>query len=254
MRPSGWPPAGRPGPVLVDIPKNVQMSPRAAINSPNGKPSHLALSTCSVKGDVEEHHSKPWSPLMEKAKKPDLLHRRRRDQLRSGSPRQLLRDLVEGDRLSLITSTLMGLGAYPASDKQFLGNARDARSPMRPIWRCMTADLMIICVGARFDDRITGRLDAFSPGLEEDRTSISTRPRFNKNVPRRCADHRRRRAMFWRIGPQASGKARGRKTDAANIKEWQVADRANGVQGRLPGLQTFQREDHQATARAEKAL
>ena len=78
------------------------------------------------------------------------------------------------------TLTLMGLGAYPASDPQFLGmlgmhGTYEANLAMHG------CDLMIE-IGARFDDRVTGRLDSFSPGSTQDPRSTSTPSSINKNV------------------------------------------------------------------------
>jgi acetolactate synthase-1/2/3 large subunit len=78
-----------------------------------------------------------------------------------------------------ITSTLMGLGAYPASDRQWLGmlgmhGTYEANLAMHD------CDVMV-CVGARFDDRITGRLDAFSPGSKKIHIDIDPSS-INKNV------------------------------------------------------------------------
>jgi acetolactate synthase-1/2/3 large subunit len=89
----------------------------------------------------------------------------------------LLRQLVRMTGFP-ITSTLMGLGCYPASDKQWLGmlgmhGTYEANMAMHD------CDVMI-CLGARFDDRITGRTDAFSPGSKKIHVDIdprrSTRP------------------------------------------------------------------------------
>jgi acetolactate synthase-1/2/3 large subunit len=90
----------------------------------------------------------------------------------------LLRELVRLTGFP-ITSTLMGLGAYPASDKQWLGmlgmhGTFEANLAMHG------CDLMI-CIGARFDDRITGRLDAFSPGSRKIHVDIDPSS-INKNV------------------------------------------------------------------------
>ena len=91
---------------------------------------------------------------------------------------QLLREFV---RLTgyPITSTLMGLGAYPASDKQWLGmlgmhGTYEANMAMHD------CDVMIN-IGARFDDRITGRLDAFSPGSKKIHVDIDPSS-INKNI------------------------------------------------------------------------
>ena len=89
-----------------------------------------------------------------------------------------------------ITSTLMGLGGYPASDKQWLGmlgmhGTYEANNAMHD------CDVMI-CIGARFDDRITGRLDAFSPGSTKIHVDIDPSS-INKNVHGRYPDRRRLR-------------------------------------------------------------
>jgi acetolactate synthase-1/2/3 large subunit len=90
----------------------------------------------------------------------------------------LLRELVQLTGFP-ITSTLMGLGAYPASGKAWLGmlgmhGTYEANNAMHD------CDLMI-AVGARFDDRITGRLDAFSPGSKKIHIDIDPSS-INKNV------------------------------------------------------------------------
>ena len=90
----------------------------------------------------------------------------------------LLRELAELTG-SPVTSTLMGLGAFPASDPQWLGmlgmhGTYEANNAMHD------CDVMI-CIGARFDDRITGRLDAFSPGSRKIHIDIDPSS-INKNV------------------------------------------------------------------------
>ena len=91
---------------------------------------------------------------------------------------QLLREFVRLTGFP-ITSTLMGLGAYPASDKQWLGmlgmhGTYEANLAMHD------CDVMI-AVGARFDDRITGRIDAFSPNSQKIQIDIDPSS-INKNV------------------------------------------------------------------------
>ena len=91
---------------------------------------------------------------------------------------QLLRELVELTGFP-ITSTLMGLGAYPASGENWLGmlgmhGMYEANMAMHD------CDVMI-CVGARFDDRITGRLNAFSPNSKKIHIDIDP-SEINKNV------------------------------------------------------------------------
>jgi acetolactate synthase-1/2/3 large subunit len=91
----------------------------------------------------------------------------------------LLRELVELTGFP-ITSTLMGLGAYPASGKNWLGmlgmhGSYEANMAMHD------CDVML-CIGARFDDRITGRINAFSPGSRKIHIDIDPSS-INKNVP-----------------------------------------------------------------------
>ena len=91
---------------------------------------------------------------------------------------KLLRELVEATGFP-ITSTLMGLGAYPASGKNWLGmlgmhGTYEANMAMHD------CDVML-CVGARFDDRITGRIDAFSPGSKKIHIDIDPSS-INKNI------------------------------------------------------------------------
>ncbi|CDO47131.1 acetolactate synthase [Bartonella henselae] len=146
--------SGRPGPVLVDIPKDIQLAsgvyraPQVLVSrhfSPQLKRNIEAIE-CAVS-------------LLEEAKRPVIYSGG--GVISSGLQAvQLLRDLVQlGD--FPITSTLMGLGAYPASGKNWLGmlgmhGTYEANMAMHD------CDVML-AVGARFDDRITGRLDAFAP-------------------------------------------------------------------------------------------
>ena len=108
---------------------------------------------------------------------------------------RLLRELVEITGFP-ITSTLMGLGAYPHSGKNGLGmlgmhGTYEANLAMHG------CDLMIN-IGARFDDRITGRIADFSPDSVED--PYRYRPVVDQQErPRRYPDPRRCRAMCWRI-------------------------------------------------------
>ena len=78
-----------------------------------------------------------------------------------------------------ITNTLMGLGAFPARTSS--SSACSAcTAPTKPIWRCIECDVMIN-IGARFDDRVTGRLDAFSPKSKKIHIDIDPSS-INKNV------------------------------------------------------------------------
>jgi acetolactate synthase-1/2/3 large subunit len=146
--------SGRPGPVLIDVPKDVQFAdgtytPPAAIHAKRYNPQ--------VKGDIDAITE--LVALMETAERPVFYTGG--GVINSGpAASQLLRELVDSTGIP-VTSTLMGLGAYPASGKSWLGMLG-----MHGLYEANLAmhdcDLMI-CVGARFDDRITGRVEDFSP-------------------------------------------------------------------------------------------
>ncbi|TCT08336.1 acetolactate synthase large subunit [Tepidamorphus gemmatus] len=163
---------GRPGPVLVDIPKDIQLSV-----GPYVGPKNIEHKTYKprVKGDLEAIRAAV--DLMAGARKPVFYTGG--GVINSGpEASQLLRELVRMTGFP-ITSTLMGLGAYPASDKQWLGmlgmhGTYEANMAMHD------CDVMI-CIGARFDDRITGRLDAFAPNSRKIHIDIDPSS-INKNV------------------------------------------------------------------------
>ena len=159
----------------------------------------------------------------------------------------LLRELVRLTGFP-ITSTLMGLGAYPAADPQWLGmlgmhGTYEANLAMHD------CDVMI-CIGARFDDRITGRLDAFSPYSKKIHVDIDPSS-INKNVKVDIADHRRLRACAGGHGAPVAQLARavgqGRRS-----KDWWEQDRrlARAQLPRLPPV----RQTHQAAIRGAAAL
>ena len=146
--------AGRPGPVLVDIPKDVQFASAEYTPKTKAKTNHYQPRT---KGDPDQITA--LVEALETAERP--IFYTGGGVINSGtSASQLLRELVAATHFP-ITSTLMGLGAYPASGKNWLGMLG-----MHGLYEANLAmhdcDLMIN-IGARFDDRITGRLDAFSP-------------------------------------------------------------------------------------------
>ncbi len=149
---------GRPGPVVVDIPKDIQF--QEGIYTPPENVRHRTYHP-RVKGDAESIEQA--LELMAQAKRP--IFYTGGGVINSG-PRAVkaLRELVKETGFP-ITSTLMGLGAFPASDEQWLGmlgmhGTYEANLAMHD------CDVMI-AVGARFDDRITGKVDAFSPGSKK---------------------------------------------------------------------------------------
>jgi len=163
---------GRPGPVVVDIPKDVQFA-KGTYVSPQTAP-RMSYQP-KVQGDLEK--VKEAVALMAAAKKPIIYSGG--GVINSGAEAsQLLRELVELTGFP-ITSTLMGLGAYPASGKNWVGmlgmhGTYEANMAMHD------CDVMV-CIGARFDDRITGRINAFSPNSKKIHIDIDPSS-INKNV------------------------------------------------------------------------
>ncbi|WP_068314753.1 acetolactate synthase 3 large subunit [Polycladidibacter hongkongensis] len=152
--------SGRPGPVVVDIPKDVQFATGTYTPPSPQKTQHQSYRPAQ-KGDITAIRAAV-----------ELLARAERPVLYTGGgvvnsgreASQLLRELAELTGAP-VTSTLMGLGAYPASGKNWLGmlgmhGTYEANMVMHD------CDVMIN-IGARFDDRITGRLDAFSPNSKK---------------------------------------------------------------------------------------
>jgi len=163
---------GRPGPVVVDIPKDVQF----ATGTYTG-PKDVRHKTYQprVKGDANAiAHA---VQLMSHARRPVLYTGG--GVINSGrKASQLLRDLVRLTGFP-VTSTLMGLGAFPASGKEWLGmlgmhGTYEANLAMHD------CDVMV-CIGARFDDRITGRTDQFSPRSKKIHIDIDPSS-INKNI------------------------------------------------------------------------
>jgi acetolactate synthase-1/2/3 large subunit len=164
--------AGRPGPVVVDIPKDIQFASGNYVG-----PSNIAHKTYKPRVKPDQNAVREAVDLMARAKRP--LFYTGGGVINSGpKASQILRELVRLTGFP-ITSTLMGLGAYPASDKQWLGmlgmhGTYEANLAMHD------CDVMV-AVGARFDDRITGRIDAFSPGSQKIQIDIDPSS-INKNV------------------------------------------------------------------------
>ncbi|MFN3523301.1 MAG: acetolactate synthase 3 large subunit [Phenylobacterium sp.] len=171
--------SGRPGPVVIDIPKDVQFA-KTAYAGPN-EVVHAHDYRPRTKGDPGR--------IAEAAQ---MIANARRPILYTGGgvinagPRaaELLRQFAQMTGAP-VTSTLMGLGAFPASDPQWLGmvgmhGSFEANNAMHD------CDVMV-AIGARFDDRVTGRLDAFSPGskkihIDIDASSISKNVRVDIGI------------------------------------------------------------------------
>ena len=150
--------SGRPGPVVVDLPKNVQLAPGKYVEP--GRVRHKTYRP-QIKGDLSK--IREAVELIAGAKRP--LFYTGGGVINSGPlAAQLLTDFVRMTGFP-ITNTLMGLGGYPASDKQFLGMV-GMHGNVEANYAMHDCDVMIN-VGARFDDRVTGRLDAFAPNSKK---------------------------------------------------------------------------------------
>ncbi len=200
--------SGRPGPVLVDIPKDVQFATAAYTDKKAVKVSHYQP---TVKGDMDMITK--LVEAMEKAERPVFYTGG--GVINSGpAASQLLRELVEATGFP-ITSTLMGLGSYPASGDKWLGMLG-----MHGLYEANLAmhdcDLMIN-IGARFDDRITGRLDAFSPKskkahIDIDPSSINKVIRVDMPIVGDVGHVLEDLLKVW--------KSRGRKTNSEAVAKW----------------------------------
>ncbi|MBW8754649.1 MAG: biosynthetic-type acetolactate synthase large subunit [Sphingomonadales bacterium] len=165
--------SGRPGPVLIDIPKDVQVASAVLHDGPPQRRNRYMPQLDGEEGEIARAVE-----LIAKAQAPILYTGG--GVINSGPEASALLRKLQALTGAPVTSTLMGLGAFPADHPDWLGmlgmhGTYEANLAMNQ------ADL-IVCVGARFDDRVTGRLDAFSPNstkihIDIDRSSI------NKTVP-----------------------------------------------------------------------
>ncbi|MDQ1230127.1 biosynthetic-type acetolactate synthase large subunit [Sphingomonas sp. SORGH_AS_0879] len=164
--------SGRPGPVVIDIPKDVQVA-----TARYQKPGPIRHKTYRPQVKADQTQIEQLVDMLAAAERPILYTGG--GIINSGSAAsQLLRELARITGAP-VTSTLMGLGAFPASDPQWLGmlgmhGTYEANMAMNQ------ADL-VVALGSRFDDRVTGRLDAFSPNSRKVHVDID-RSSVNKNV------------------------------------------------------------------------
>src|SRR5215471_18445144 len=146
---------GRPGPVVVDIPKDVQFKKTVYVG-----PENITHRSYRPKLDPDDDAIRTAVHMMAAAKRPVIYSGG--GIINSGPEAStLLRELVHLTGFP-ITSTLMGLGAFPASDKQWLGPIGMHGTYEANL--CANRCDLLIALGSRFDDRVTGRVDAFSPG------------------------------------------------------------------------------------------
>ncbi|WP_026595984.1 acetolactate synthase 3 large subunit [Methyloferula stellata] len=199
---------GRPGPVVIDIPKDVQFATGAYIG-----PQHIEHRTYKPQLFGDSAKIEQAVAMMAVARRPVFYTGG--GIINSGlEASKLMRELVALTGFP-ITSTLMGLGAYPASGKNWLGmlgmhGTYEANNAMHD------CDLMI-AVGARFDDRITGRLDAFSPGsrkihIDIDPSSINKNVKVDLGIIGDCTHVLQQMIEVWRH--------RGYKADPVHLDTW----------------------------------
>ena len=199
---------GRPGPVLVDIPKDIQFQkgvylPPASVQHRSYKP----------KTDPDPGAIARAVEMMAAAKRPVFYTGG--GIINSGpEASKALRELVDLTGFP-VTSTLMGLGAFPASRPEWLGMLG-----MHGTWEANHAmhdcDLLI-CLGARFDDRVTGRVGCLLAGLEANPSGYRRLPDQQGGACR--SGHRRRcRQGDPRNGRRCGRPRRNRPTSA--LKEW----------------------------------
>ena len=201
--------SGRPGPVVIDIPKDVQFA-KARYQGP-GEVTHAHNYQPRTKGDPGRVAEA--AAMLAGARRPILYTG---GGVINSGPRAaaLLRELAELTGAP-VTSTLMGLGAFPASDKKWLGmvgmhGSFEANNAMHD------CDVMV-AVGARFDDRVTGRLDAFAPSsrkihIDVDASSIGKNVRADIGIVGDAGSVLEDLIAVW--------KQRGYKADKQAIADW----------------------------------
>ena len=199
---------GRPGPVVVDIPKDIQFETGAYVPPRDAAPRAYKPRTRPDARAIEAAVE-----LIAAAKKP-IFYTGGGVINSGGRAVTALRELTAMTKIP-VTSTLMGLGGYPASGDEWLGmlgmhGTYEANMAMHD------CDVMV-CIGARFDDRITGKLDAFSPNsrkihIDIDPSSINKNVRVDIPVLGDCGLALEDMIAAW--------KGKGLKMDEAAMKRW----------------------------------
>jgi len=198
---------GRPGPVVVDLPKDVQFAEGAYQPPPQQHPTYRPQTKPSRAQVVKA------VDLMEKSLRP--LFYTGGGVINAGTrASQLLTELVHLTGFPC-TSTLMGLGAFPMSDKQFLGMV-GMHGTYESNMAMHGCDVMIN-IGARFDDRVTGKLSGFSPNsrkihVDIDPSSINKSVRVDVPVIGDAAETLEMMLELWRT--------RGIKQNKETLHRW----------------------------------
>ncbi len=203
--------SGRPGPVLIDIPQDLS---RAEIDYEliTGTPK-LAGYQPTTEGNIKQ--IRIAAKAMANSRRPVIYAG---GGVINANASEELRELARSDRFP-VTCTLMGLGGFPAPDEQWLGmlgmhGTRAANYAMDE------ADL-IVAIGARFDDRITGKLSEFAPRAKFIHIDVDP-AEISKNVPA----HIPIVGSVHDVLPKLTGEYRALQADQARLDEWweQIAD------------------------------
>jgi acetolactate synthase-1/2/3 large subunit len=201
---------GRPGPVLLDIPQDLS---RADIDyEPRTEPVELPGYKPSTEGNIKQ--IRIAAKALANARRPILYTG---GGVVNGNAAEELRELAASDRWP-VTSTLMGLGAYPASGENWLGML-GMHGTFAANYAMDKADL-IVNVGARFDDRITGKLAEFAPNAKVIHIDIDP-AEISKNV----GAHIPIVGDVKQVLPKLTREYRALQTDSSRMDEWWEAIR-----------------------------
>jgi acetolactate synthase-1/2/3 large subunit len=196
---------GRPGPVLLDIPQDLS---RADIDyEPRTEPVELPGYKPSLEGNIKQ--VRIAAKAMANARRPILYTG---GGVVNGDAAEELRELVASDRFP-VTSTLMGLGAYPASGESWLGML-GMHGTYAANHAMDQADL-IVAIGARFDDRITGKLSEFAPHAKVIHIDVDP-AEISKNV----GAHIPIVGDVKQVLPKLTREYRALQTDSGRLEEW----------------------------------
>jgi acetolactate synthase I/II/III large subunit len=196
---------GRPGPVLVDVPQDLS---RADIDyEPRTEPVELPGYRPSTEGNIKQ--IRIAAKAMANARRPILYTG---GGVVNANAAEELRELVASDRFP-ITSTLMGLGAYPASGENWLGML-GMHGTFTANQAMDKADL-IVNIGARFDDRITGKLSEFAPHAKVIHIDIDP-AEISKNV----GAHIPIVGDVKQVLPKLTREYRALQTDSTRLDAW----------------------------------
>ena len=196
---------GRPGPVLLDIPQDLS---RADIDYlPRTEPVELPGYKPSTEGNIKQ--IRIAAKALASARRPIFYTG---GGVINGNASEELRELADSDRFP-VTSTLMGLGCFPASSDRFLGML-GMHGTVAANWAMDRADL-IVAIGARFDDRITGKLSEFAPHAKVIHIDIDP-AEISKNV----GAHIPIVGDVKQVLPKLTREYRALQTDSSRLDEW----------------------------------